>query len=160
MRDRDEKRGTLVDVLDLSEHSIDRVEAARSAARLRELAEGADLLVRGPGGETIPLPRGLSQLVAAVLEEVALGRSVGLVSGDAEVSTSTAARLLGVSRPHVVKLIDAGLLPGRRAGTHRRVRLTDLLAYQQRTAQRHARLDELMEESEALGLYAPERQQA
>lgn len=69
-----------------------------------------------------------------------------------EVGTGTAADLLGVSRPHVVKLIDSGVLPGRKEGTHRRVRLADLLAYKRRAEQLHQGLDELARESEDLGL--------
>ena len=72
-------------------------------------------------------------------------------------STTEAAALLGVSRPHVVKLVETGLLPHRMAGTHRRILLEDVLAYKKRRDAGHASLDELARETEALGLYDAHR---
>lgn len=146
--------GTLVDALDPAVEKVDRDAARRIARRLRA-GDGAELMVRSTSGELEHLPHGFASLMASMLEEVADGHTVALVSEAEEVSTSAAAAFLGVSRPHVVKLIETGLLPRRMAGSHRRVRLTDLVAYKRSVDQRHAFLDELMEETEEMGLYQP-----
>jgi excisionase family DNA binding protein len=50
------------------------------------------------------------------------------MDGEELLTTGEAAALLGVSRQHVVNLIDRGDLPATRIGTHRRVRRGDILA--------------------------------
>ena len=145
--------GTLVDALDPAAEQVDREAAGRIAQQLRRTAGETELLIRTSSGDVELLPNGFSKLVASMLEEVAQGHTVALVSEAEEVSTSAAAELLGVSRPHVVKLIDSGILPGRMAGTHRRVRITDLVAYKRAVDRRHAFLDELIAETEEMGLY-------
>lgn len=147
--------GTLVDALDPAAEQVDREAAGRIAQQLRRTAGETELLIRTSSGDVELLPNGFSKLVASMLEEVAQGHTVALVSEAEEVSTSAAAELLGVSRPHVVKLIDSGILPGRMAGTHRRVRMTDLVAYKRTVDRRHAFLDELIAETEEMGLYDP-----
>jgi excisionase family DNA binding protein len=100
------------------------------------------------------VPEKVVGLLADVLEEMARGRSIRLLPVDGEVTPNEAADILGVSRPHLVKLLDAGRIPFRRVGTHRRIRLDDLEEFreQERQARRKV-LDELAAESERLGLY-------
>ncbi|HEV3051792.1 MAG TPA: helix-turn-helix domain-containing protein [Longimicrobium sp.] len=152
MDDRPAGSGTLIGVLDPVMDEVDR-DAARRVARGLRANDGAELMLRTAGGQVEHLPRGVANLMASMLEEVAEGHTVALVSDAEEISTSAAAAFLGVSRPHVVKLIDTGLLPARMAGTHRRVRMTDLVAYKHTVERRHAFLDELAVESEEMGLY-------
>lgn len=45
-----------------------------------------------------------------------------------EVTTSTAAAMLGVSRPTLMKMVKDGLLPSRKVGTHTRLLSSDVLA--------------------------------
>ncbi|MBE9403880.1 helix-turn-helix domain-containing protein [Brachybacterium sp. p3-SID1565] len=76
----------------------------------------------------------LSAELFAILKEAATalqrGQSVSIVARDQEVTTQQAAEILGLSRPTVVKLIDAGEIPARIPGKQRRkLRLKDVLCY-------------------------------
>lgn len=99
------------------------------------------------------LPSGTRRLLETILQEVAQGHAVQVVPVQAELGTQDAAALLGVSRPHLVKLLDDGVLGFWKVGTHRRVRLDDLLAYRaRRDVQRRQALQELADLGQELGL--------
>ncbi len=107
------------------------------------------------GGDSTPLivPAPALHLFRTVLAAMAEGKAVTVMPIHAVLTTQQAADLLNVSRPHVIKLIDDGALPAHRVGTHRRVRVEDLLAYQRRDAdQRRKLLDDLTAEAQELGL--------
>ncbi len=90
----------------------------------------------------------------ALLDLLERGEPVAILPLEAELTTQQAADLLGVSRPHLVKLLEAGELPFRRVGRHRRVRMRDVLAFRELLREmRHRALDELTREAEELGLY-------
>jgi excisionase family DNA binding protein len=62
--------------------------------------------------------------------------------------------VLGVSRPTVVRLIDAGKLSARQVGTHRRLSLGDVIAYGEASASRRgAALERMARQAEDLGLH-------
>lgn len=114
---------------------------------VRVLAEGA------PGAVSAVLPDEAFALLLELLGQLAEGRAVRIVPVDAELTTHQAAELLSVSRPYVIGLIDAGKLPCRMVGTHRRIRFADLMAYkQQDDARRDAALADLTRQSEDLDL--------
>ena len=76
-----------------------------------------------------PLPDAAFRVLKAALEQMARGNVVAAKPIEAMLSTQQAAELLGVSRPHLVKLLDSGAIAHRKVGAHRRVRLSDLSAY-------------------------------
>ncbi|MGI0129147.1 MAG: helix-turn-helix domain-containing protein, partial [Thermoplasmata archaeon] len=69
------------------------------------------------------------------------------------VTTQQAADLLGVSRQHVVKLITNKELPHEMVGTHRRIRMEDLIQFKRRReSTRDEALRRLSEQAERLEL--------
>ena len=67
----------------------------------------------------------------------------------AELTTQQAADYLGISRPHLIKLLEGGEIPYRKVGTHRRVYFRDLKAYRDNVkAKRRETLSELVRDAE------------
>jgi excisionase family DNA binding protein len=105
------------------------------------------------GNRPLALPTLALGLVTELVEHLAAGRSVTVLSGEEEISPREAADLLGVSRPFASRLFDEGQIPSRRVGTHRRAFVKDVLAYRERQhAARLAALDELAAEGQRLNL--------
>jgi excisionase family DNA binding protein len=71
----------------------------------------------------------------------------------AEVTPAEAAVLLGMSRPQVHKLLDQGLLPFRKIGTHHRIRVSSIRGFlaAERPRRREA-LADLADLQDELGL--------
>lgn len=130
-------------------------EAGQQLAKLAALERPVEVKVVGKGtkGESLVLPASSLKLLADILEQMASGHGVAVLSIDAELSTQQAAEVLSVSRPFVVKLLDERKLPHRKVGAHRRVLLRDVLDYKKRTdAERLKVLQELAEQSQELDM--------
>jgi excisionase family DNA binding protein len=98
------------------------------------------------------LPRQAAQLLVQVLEEMGAGKAVTVTGVEAELTTQEAAKVLGVSRPFVIRQMEAGELAYRRVGTHRRVRYTDLMKFKERMDARERKaIEKLMEEAGGRG---------
>lgn len=110
-----------------------------------------ELVGRGDERQIIELPVFALSLLGNMLAEFAAGNAVQIVPISAELSTQQAARILNVSRPHMVKLLDQGALPYTKTGTHRRIRFPDLMAFKaQREAASYSAMDELAVQAQAL----------
>jgi excisionase family DNA binding protein len=143
----------ILDALDPVATGMDRGAAGRSAAALHALPEGVTVTVSTTAGFKAALPPAVVQMVATLLQEASVGHVVALVSVSPEVSTTKAASLLGVSRPHVTKLVDTGRLAARMAGSHRRIRLVDLVRYKAERDRRRELVDQVVGMSQELNLY-------
>jgi excisionase family DNA binding protein len=77
------------------------------------------------------LPQGspVAVLLHSVVSAMSRGADVTLFESDAELSPNEAADLLRMSRPHLLKFMDRGELDFHRVGSHRRIRVPDLLDF-------------------------------
>ncbi|HWL41505.1 MAG TPA: helix-turn-helix domain-containing protein [Ilumatobacter sp.] len=106
------------------------------------------------GGEAIELPERLHAVLEAIVKQLQLGNGVSVVPLHAQLTTFEAADILNVSRPFLIKRIEAGEVPFHMVGTHRRLKLSDVLAYRDRLAmQADDALAAMTAEAEELGLY-------
>lgn len=127
--------------------------ADRAARTLDALIGGPQPLSASFGAETVDIPTPAVRLLREVLEQMAHGRGVALTPLHAELTTRQAAELLQVSRTHLVQRLDEGRIPCRRVGSHRRIRVEDILAYRRETeSRRRDALDELTARDQELGL--------
>ena len=86
-----------------------------------------------------------------VLHHLANGNVVIITPENALLTTGEAARILGCSRPHVVKLIKQGELNTTMVGSHYRVSMSDLKEYKSRAFERQREaLRQLTAESQEL----------
>jgi len=102
---------------------------------------------------SIAVPPQVLKVVGQVLGMMAQGRPIVLMPTTQEFSTVEAAKYLNVSRPFVIKEIDAGRLAHRKVGTHRRIAYEDLIAYARAMrVDREAALDRMAQNAQELGL--------
>jgi len=134
------------------------VEQAKLSSRTLSKYTDVDrvnLSLRGSNGESddLVLPGHVLQILLDVLSEMSKGNAISLIPHHQEVSTQEAANLLNVSRPFLVGLLEKGEIPFRKVGAHRRVLLTDVIAYKEQTDTRRMQaLDELTSLSQDEGM--------
>ncbi|OLR91039.1 helix-turn-helix domain-containing protein [Actinokineospora bangkokensis] len=117
-----------------------------------EALHGDQAALIGPGGERVELPAEVFGVLRDVVEALSQGMAITIAPRNTLLTTQEAADLLGVSRPTLVKLLESGAIPFALRGRHRRVKLADVIAYEERMlATRQAALSELARESAADG---------
>jgi excisionase family DNA binding protein len=131
-------------------------ERARELLEFAQAINGIDVYAGRPGRAMLVGPDGVQHIIPAelvgVLEvaarHLALGDGVTIMPNAAKLTTQEVADFLGMSRPTLVKLLEAGEMPFETVGRHRRVTLRDVVAYQERAREeRRAALAELARDS-------------
>ena len=127
--------------------------ADRAGRTLDALIDGTQPVSARFGAEIVDIPQTAVWLLREILEHMARGKGVAVTPLHAELTTRQAAELLQVSRTHLVQLLDEERIPYRKVGSHRRVRVEDILAYRRETeSRRREALDELTARDQELGL--------
>lgn len=130
--------------------------ARNAAAKLDAVAKSnqdVTVHVEGMANIAVPLPAKAVQLMLTVLEAMAEQKAISLIPHETEMTTKQAADFLNVSRPFVCKLIDDGKLPARMVNRHRRVKFSDLVAFERQSREeRRAAMANLAELSRDLDL--------
>lgn len=105
-------------------------------------------------GNRTEIPEAIYRMLVHVLEQMKQGRSITMMPDDKAFTTQAAANFLGVSRQHLVNMLEDGKIPYHKVGSHRRVYFRDLKRYaDQRDINRRDALDNLFDEVEKAGKY-------
>lgn len=129
----------------------ERPNGALGAAALRGAARADVRLVRKDGTEdVVSLPAAALPALADLLDRLSSSDAVTVLAEDTEVTPEDAAGILGISRPLVRRRMDVGLLPFRRVGAHRRIRLADVLSLRAREEPTRKALEALATDTEDL----------
>lgn len=84
----------------------------------------------GPeAGDQVEIPPEIYEVLAKAVEAMQRGMAVTITPASMTLTTQQAAEILGVTRPTVVRFLDAGKIPFEKPGSHRRVMLEDVLAF-------------------------------
>lgn len=128
--------------------------AVRQLDALLRGGADTDLQLVAADGTAVALPAAVRELLAQLVHEMARGKAVAVLPMDTDLTTQEAADYLNVSRPYLIKLLEAGEIPFTTVGAHRRVRLDDVQKYQERLHRRNKRiLDIMARASQRMGLY-------
>jgi len=105
-------------------------------------------------GNRTHLPEALFAHFARIVRLMSEKKAIVMVPEDEAFTSQAAANYLGVSRQHLVDLLEQKEIPHHKVGTHRRVTFKDLLTYERRRdTTRRAALDQLAAAAESAGLY-------
>ncbi|KRR21401.1 hypothetical protein CQ14_07065 [Bradyrhizobium lablabi] len=132
------------------------VIAKEAAEKLRSVAlAGVDVRLRAAerADIVVPLPARAVEMIVEVLIAMAERKPVSVIPHTAELTTNQAADFLNVSRPYLVGLLEKEQIPYRKVGTHRRILVSDLQAFKEKSNKtRREAIASMVAEAQALKL--------
>ena len=141
--------------LTLDRDPIAARRADRDALRAVEaLTQSAAEVHLTAGDTTVGLPDALRVVLELASRELLRGNRVSLLPVDRMLTTRQAAELLNVSRPYLIRLLEAGEIPFEMVGTHHRIAIEDALRFRaERSARRRQALRALSQDADELDIY-------
>jgi excisionase family DNA binding protein len=132
-------------------HSADQPALAAAG---RMVPDQVEVILRAADGSESVLPVELVRILIASAGELASGHAVTVLASETRLTPAEAAELLGLSRPFVARLLDAGEIPSSHLpdSRHRLVRLADVLAFQERRERRREGRQRIGEAIDEAGL--------
>ncbi len=98
-------------------------------ARVLSSQPDAAFMLLCPDGTWVPLPAPLIKMLSTAAVAMVRKESVTMIVRSSWITTQEAADLMGYSRQVIVDLIKKRKLKASKLGSHRRIRLSDLLEY-------------------------------
>lgn len=135
-------------------YTIDDAHVTTERVPVTVPSEGKSGVLVAPDGQEIALDSGVYEILAHVLEQLKDGKAIRVIAYGKDLTTQQAADLLNISRQYLIRLLDRNEIPYTRVGSHRRLRVDDVLAYRQRRdTVRRAALNNLTRTSQEMGDY-------
>lgn len=141
------------DIQTIDVTSAQQEEAKEVSRQLHEVKPG-DLRIRieSSTGEEVAIPAGLGRLLQHILRLAATGKSIAITQVTQELTSVEAAKMLGMSRPTLLKLASKGEIQSHKVGSHARFVREDIKAFQaNRLEIRRRAFDELREFEDSIG---------
>jgi excisionase family DNA binding protein len=133
-----------------------KAEDQDSAARIQEAIGSGNptLALRLPNGQEIELSTALVKILLASAGELLAGHTITVLASETDLTPNEVGKLLGLSRPYVARLLDAGEIPSRNipGSRHRLISLSDVLAFQERRNRRRRGRAQLTKAIDEAGL--------
>lgn len=130
----------------MDEHQIEELETVLKS-------EKSPTLIDSSGNRT-ELPKPIFEMLSDIVQHVKQGHSIFMIPENEILTTRAAANFLGVSRQHLVDLLEKGEIDFHYVGSHRGVYFRDLKKYaDKRDSKRKETLDELFDKVTDAGKY-------
>jgi excisionase family DNA binding protein len=116
----------------------EEIDSAAHAATAIAIAMELDggLKISSENGEAVKIAPAVGNLIIELLGHVSNGNMVTLVPVGTMLTTQEAADMLNISRPFLTKLLLRGDIDFEQVGSHRRIRVDELMRYREDKARR------------------------